>query len=210
MARKRARGGGRKPRGGSHGLTDRLNLRVRPSLRMQLEKYATTNAVSLAQEVIRRLDESVKIERDPPRAPHIAALITAVETLATMIERGTGTDWHKDPWTGEALRAGLQLLLDHFAPRLTGSEPVPEGVKRATVRDPVVADHQTPEGFGQLQAFMLISMIEITRAPEGLRNQWPPTTRRATTSNPHRPQQPATYPDQLIALWEILRDLGRE
>jgi hypothetical protein len=157
---------------------------------MQLEKYAGTNSLSLAQEVIRRLEESVKIERDPPRAPHIAGLTAAVEMLATMIERGIGTAWHKDPWTGEALRAGLQLLLDHFAPRLTGSEPVPEGVKKAAVHDP---HHQTPEGFGQLQAGMLISMIEMTRPPQEARDYWPPRT----------------YPDPWIALWEIMRDLER-
>jgi hypothetical protein len=160
---------------------------------MQLEKYAATNSLSLAQEVIRRLEDSVKIERDPPRAPHIAGLMAAVETLAAMIERGTGTAWHKDPWTGEALRAGLQLLLDHFARHVTGSEPVPDGVKRATVRDPhdVAVHHQTPEGFGQLQAGMLISMIEMTRPPQEARDYWPPRT----------------YPDPWIALWEIMRDL---
>jgi hypothetical protein len=160
-----------------------------------LEKCAATNNLSLAQEVIRRLEESVKIERDPPRAPHIAGLTAAVKTLATMIERGTGTAWHKDPWTGEALRAGLQLLLDHFAPCLTGGEPVPEGVKRATVHDPpdVAAHHQTPGGFGPLQAGMLISMIEMTRPPQEARDDWPP----------------GTYPDPWIALWEIMRDLER-
>jgi hypothetical protein len=160
-----------------------------------LEKYAATNSLSLAQEVIRRLDESVKYERDPPPVPHITGLTAAVKMLATMIERGTGTAWHKDPWTGEALRAGLQLLLDHFAPRLTGSEPVPPGVKRATVRDPhdVAAHHQTPEGFGQLKAGMLISMIEMTRPTQEARDKWPPRT----------------YPDLWIALWEIMRDLER-
>jgi hypothetical protein len=162
---------------------------------MQLEKYAETNSLSLAQEVIRRLEESVKIERDPPTAPHIRGLTAAVETLATMIERGTGTAWHKDPWTGEALRAGLQLLLDHFTPHLTSSGPVPEGVKRATVRDPhdVAAHHQTPEGFGQLQAGMLISMIEMTRPPKEASDYWPPRT----------------YPDPWIALWEIMHALER-
>src|SRR5277367_3899818 len=128
MARKRAPGAGRKPRGEYPGKTETLTTRIRPETRKGLERAAAKHDRSLSQEVEYGLRFYLSgLKRD--RGRHIRALGEIVELLAQRIESKTGSKteklhWNEDVFTGEALRRGIDVLVSHFAPRGTPVTPI--------------------------------------------------------------------------------------
>lgn len=188
MARKRAPGAGRKPRGEFRGNTRQLTFRVRPELRSALEGLAKRNNRSLAQEIQRGLNDWVRRYDEP--ALHIAALSHAVNLLGGIVENATGKRWIEDPFTGEALRHAVNTLVLHFAPMTDGAANIPPVVQHAANRMPEPGRDQylTPSGLGQMQAFSVITQIENAPSEE----KAPPGFSR---------------PDEW-GFWQILRDLG--
>jgi hypothetical protein len=182
MVRKRAPGGGRKPAGPFRGKNANLTTRIKSETRGALEAAARKSGLSLSQEAERRLDESFRRDvGDRPR--HIAALAPLITLVAQRIESETGKDWHRDAFTREALRKGVDVLLSHFG--APGRATVPPKVVAAAAKlpGPVSQTYKTAEGLGLLQAGVVIFTIESSDTPETGR--------------------PETYRN-----WQLLRDLG--
>src|SRR4051812_3431455 len=101
MARKRAAGGGRKPMGPYSGKSATLTTRITPATRLALEREAKKKGHSLSQEIERRLEESLRRNRETP--VHIQALAHAMTSLVDQIEFYTKHRWIDDVYTGKAL-----------------------------------------------------------------------------------------------------------
>jgi hypothetical protein len=184
-SQKRAPGAGRKPQGEFRGNSAVLTVRLRPELRRALEQLARRRRHSLSQEMQSALKSWVG--RNPK--PHIGRLAHAVTLLVEGIEQITGRRWIKDPFTGAAVRHGIERLTFHFAPFPDGPSAVPVNVEKSAAKMPPQAGerHRTPAGFGEDQASLLVAMIENAAAsdkPAGLQ-----------------------FLDER-GLWQILRDLG--
>ena len=161
MAKKRAPGGGRKPRGEFSLKTSTITTRITPGTRAALERATEKTGRSLSQEIEHRLDCSIRRDYEHNRDRHIRALAEAIAILTHRVERATQKRWIDDPFTGEALRQGIEFLVFHFA--APGTPEVPASVKGAATRVPLQARDQsmTPAGVGRTEAGGLISWIEM-------------------------------------------------
>jgi hypothetical protein len=93
MARKRAPGAGRKPRGEFKGKSATLTTRITPETRAAMESAAQKSGRSLSQEVERRLIDSVRNERN--RRSDVRALNEAIAIVAEKVEIATGKQWNR-------------------------------------------------------------------------------------------------------------------
>jgi hypothetical protein len=183
MARKRAPGAGRKPRGEFKGKSATLTTRIMPETRAAMQRAAQKSGRSLSQEVERRLNDSVLNDRN--RRSDVRALVEAIAIVSEKVEIATGKNWLQDAFTGEALRHGIEVLVRHFAPH----GPRPPNVEEAEGR--VLAEarerDRSPSRVGEIEAFKVITMIEHFGG-------W--DTQRVVMS------------DELYRYLRILRDLG--
>src|SRR5262245_54626156 len=132
--RKRAPGGGRKPKGPLKGKTATITTRITPETRVALEGAAAASDRSLSQEIEIRLRHSVG--PDEKRAKHIKAAEELIRLAAEETERLTGVSWLTDWFTAEALRHAIDHLLGRFAPAADGERTVPARVEKlASVMD---------------------------------------------------------------------------
>ena len=131
MAKKRAPGAGRKPRGEFQGKSAVLTTRITPETRAALERAAAKGKNrSLSQVAEKALSVYLSmLEASPERGDHINALGEAVKLVAQYIERATGQRWNDDAFSGEAVRQGCGTLIAHFAPR--GMPVTPRLIKEA-------------------------------------------------------------------------------
>ena len=120
MARKRAPGGGRKPRGPSAArpLTMRIDDDLRGELAAAVSKRAKRKSGwNLSQEILLRLRWSLDKEREDRRSPAIAAICFLI---ADMAARELYTDrwqsWHRDPFAFAAFKSAVVDLLNDLAP----------------------------------------------------------------------------------------------
>src|SRR5262249_14321658 len=111
MAKKRAPGAGRKPRGPFKGKSATLTTRITPETRAALERAAQKSGRSLSQEVEHRLDGSIRREREHARNRHVRALAEAVALVTERVEGATEKRWLDDTFTGDALRYGIEFLV---------------------------------------------------------------------------------------------------
>jgi TraY domain len=119
MARKRAPGGGRKPRG--VGPAVHFNTRIAPDVRRRLERDARRNGRSLSHEIEVRLTDSI---REAPAADvqtrALCYLISQVAEIGRVVglERSSGSEfnWRTNRFDFEAFRAAIAHLLDRLAP----------------------------------------------------------------------------------------------
>src|SRR5262249_47576826 len=109
MARKRAPGGGRKPRGA--GPAVQFNTRISPEVRRQLELVAKRNGRSLSREIEVRLRQSLAFEKEWEGIhKHHHALARLVSIAARDVEgfiRPPDKSWRDDVFAARALRAAL-------------------------------------------------------------------------------------------------------
>jgi hypothetical protein len=145
MAKKRAPGAGRKPRGEFKGKSATLTTRITPETRAAMDRAAQKSGLSLSQEVERRLNDSVRNERN--RRSDVRALAEAIAIVAEKVEIATGKHWLQDASTGEELRRGIDVLVRHFAPH--GARVIPPNVEEAA-----------PIGIGESEALKVITIIE--------------------------------------------------
>jgi hypothetical protein len=188
MARKRAPGAGRKPRGPFKGKTATLTTRIMWETRTALELAAQESRLSLSQEAERRLRVSLLSEHN--RTPDVLALAEAIAQVAEKVQEGTGKEWREDAFTGEALRQGIDFLVRHFAAH--GAPVTPRRVEEAAAKLPPEAREsaRSPTGVGQNEAGKVITLIEHFRG-------WPKDQlQRALKSN------------ELYRYLQLLRDLG--
>jgi len=161
MTRKRAPGGGRKPRGEFKGKTATLATRVTPKTRADLERAAQKSGRSLSQEVEHRLDGSIRRDREHDRKRHVRALAEAVALVTERVEGATEKRWLDDTFTGDALRHAIEFLVFHFAPH--GALEVPAKVKAAAAKVPPASRERslTPIQVGELEACGVIGWITM-------------------------------------------------
>jgi hypothetical protein len=162
--RKRAPGGGRKPKGEFAGKKAAFTTRITADTRAELERGADKKGASLSQHI----EFLLKTAMHRPTAEQLRhqALGRAVESLAANIERKTGENWRHDPFTAQALLHAIDALLVRFAPVVsnspTDSPTVPKLVEDAAVKmpDELAAGWRTPAGLGHISALAMIAEIE--------------------------------------------------
>jgi hypothetical protein len=187
LAKKRALGAGRKPRGEFKGKSATLTTRITPETRAAMERAAQKSRRSLSQEVERRLDDSVRNERN--RRSDVRALAEAIAIVTEKVELATGKQWLQDAFTGDALRGGIEVLVRHFAPH--GARVIPPNVKEAAARmlPEATERDRSPTRVGEIEALKVITMIEHFGG-------W------------DKNQLPRVMSDELYRYLQILRDLG--
>ena len=158
MARKRAPGAGRPPRGEYRGKSATITTRIKPDTRLALEDAARANRRSLSQEIERRLRESLS-ER---QAGHIRAIGGLAKIATERIEEVTGKDWLSDPFTAEAVRHTVDTVLAHFAPPRQASPTVPDRLERVAAAMPseMAEAYRRPIALGLMQAIGITAWIE--------------------------------------------------
>jgi len=123
MKRKRAPGGGRKPKVGFS--TSSLTIRIPDDLRKQLESEATTTHDSIAQRLLWHLRQSMSRQRDKDRDPAMRGLCFLIAQLAHHITGPHLTDgkrelslydWRSDPFFYRAFKLAVGQLLDALEP----------------------------------------------------------------------------------------------
>jgi hypothetical protein len=180
MAKRRAPGGGRKPKGPISGNTGYLQARITNELREKLEQAADKNGHSLAQEAQIRLKESFDLPAEIQREwgpPEVKALAQLVSRLVRTVQVEVGGNpfknsgdlaWHRNPFTHAAVCTAINTLLAHYKPEGPIETP-PEVKKRATYVPAEQADMvTTPENVGLSCALGLVQSIAIMQLPEGM------------------------------------------
>jgi hypothetical protein len=166
MAKKRAPGGGRKPRG--QGPAQHFNTRIAPEVRHRLVQAAKRNDQTLSSEIERRLRESLEVE-ERWGGDHHYALARLVTNAAQRIERSAGKRWLDDAFVAQALRAVVLIILNRLMP--DAPLQTPESVKKSTANFAAhlppeqAAFHNTPEGFGSAIAGSILYELETYEAP---------------------------------------------
>jgi len=188
VARKRAPGGGRKPKGPYRGKSVTITTRVTPDTRVALERAGAKKGHSLSQEIEIRLRQSLLRRANAP--VHVGALLYGMSLLVDEIERDTGKRFIDDAFTGEAVRSALESLIYHFAQRPTGPFQVPADVDRmaSKMQSSLQAPLRDPSMFGQTKAGLYITLIENARSPDEIAGR-------------------VLRPDRW-GFWQILSDLG--
>ncbi len=164
--RKRARGGGRKPKGPIAGNDSWLQARIPGDLRSKLDEAAAANGRSLSQEANFRLKRSfsllAKLEKawGPPEAQALAYLVSRlvrsihVEVGGSPFVNAGALGWRNNPFTHAALQAAISTLLDRLKP--DGPIEAPAGL---------MGGLNTPEAIGNAHAIGLLSAVMTTAPP---------------------------------------------
>jgi TraY domain len=171
--RKRAKGGGRKPKGPIEGNSGWLQARITEELRARLEQAAAQNGRSLSQEAQLRLQKSfsasAKLEKawGPPDAKALAYLVSRIvrgvqnSVGANPFHEAGDLAWHRNPFTHAAVSAAITMLLAHYKPEGPIETPPPV-MKRAEWVPPEQAETiVTPESVGQSNAMGLIDQLAM-------------------------------------------------
>ena len=194
MARKRAAGAGRKPKGEFAGKSATITTRIQPRTRAVLQAAAGASGRSLSQEVEFRLRASLqRTTKAQRRNRALAFLITvAVES----IEEQTGRSWLDDPFTSGAVQHAIGHIALHFGAPIEGDVAIPPPITEASAKMPpdFARDFCTPEGFGGLKAYRLIAEVQQAARPPRAPNEW---------------DIPIFFtPQPIVALADAGRDLG--
>jgi hypothetical protein len=114
MRRKRAPGGGRKPRGEFSNKRAQLATRVTIETRKALDAAARKSGFSLSQEIEHRLRDSLmgtdKADRDPATAALSHLITRSAETISVISKR----PWNGNRWCIDALKFAVIKLLDQI------------------------------------------------------------------------------------------------
>jgi len=171
--RKRAPGGGRKPKPMAEKKTDRVTIRIDAETKAALlEKLALARTknqkVSMSSVAERQLKNAMFKPEGMPD-PHNRALGVCIIHLAEGIERETGRRWRKDPFTAIAVIYALRAFLDYFAAHQEGDRlDIPERVAESAARvtsESAAEFYRRPEVVGQAKVQALISDIKYRPRP---------------------------------------------
>ncbi|MGR9204121.1 hypothetical protein ACU8OG_09290 [Rhizobium leguminosarum] len=177
MTEKRGPGAGRKPKGEFSGKSAAFSTRITPELRAALEKESKETGKSLSQIVERRLRDSFDHPERWKRAlgaEHVRALAYAVAKIVTDLEIRTGRHWHKDAFTGSALKAALNIAIHYFGS--WGEVCVPDRLEEQAARMQAAspgADFgkfmKDPADYGAHRANEFVTGIELLERPNNIR-----------------------------------------
>lgn len=115
VKRKRAPGGGRKPKGEFAGLASPLSIRMPAEMRAQLEAAARRSGRSLSQELLTRLDGSMNKDRNKAVDPAMRALCFLMSSLAYLVHWNM-PNWRSDKFLFRAIKIAIGNLLDALEP----------------------------------------------------------------------------------------------
>lgn len=167
--RKRAPGGGRKPRGDFSGLTAPLSIRMPTEMRDQLRSAARARGRSVSQELLRRVQDSLHHDRDRARDPAMRALCFLIAQLACEVSgfvREDGTplyDWHSVPFFFRAFKLAVGHLLDAIESgaeiRPPTMETVVDGEQADALNDVLFGSYQSPEARAKVAAETVLRLL---------------------------------------------------
>lgn len=185
MARKRAPGGGRKPKGPAR-MRSQLTVRMPDDIRGELASAVAAKRKrlpnwTLTDELVGRLRASFIRERERERDPPLRAWCFLISEVASFIHYET-PNWHKNPFWYRAFKFGLIGLLDALEPQ--------GEVRRPKDLDPST-DEETPEAQAEMAVNIVLHLLRGGRS----REEYAAAARQAQLENP----------DQLAAA--ILDDL---
>jgi hypothetical protein len=116
MSRKRAPGGGRKPKG-TVPMRSQVGVRMPDDMRAQLEAAARKRGHSLSDELLARLRASFARDDEQQRDPLARALNSLIFRIARDVRMFTRSkEWTRNPFAFRAFKLGVAKLLDAFDP----------------------------------------------------------------------------------------------
>ncbi len=122
--KKRAKGGGAKPKGDIHGKSATLSTRITPETRQALEREARAShrQSSISQVAERLIMAGLREKRAKDRDDPVRALCYVVAELADLVCNLKGEDgkpvldWRTDPFTFQTYKLAIQGFMDEIAP----------------------------------------------------------------------------------------------
>jgi hypothetical protein len=122
MAKKRAPGGGRKPKGEFSQLAATLSIRMPADMRAKLGASAARRRNGkgwvLTQEILYRLQHSFDRERDEQRDPASRALCYLLaQVIATVAANVRPREWRSDPFAFRTMKLAFGQILDALEPK---------------------------------------------------------------------------------------------
>jgi len=159
MARQRAPGGGRKPKGTTP-MRSQLTVRIPDELRAELEASAKRRGRNLSDELIGRLVASFSRERELKLDPTTRHLNFLFSKLAWEAHRGFRGKWHQNPFMFRAFKLAVAKLLDALEPSGEIKSPFEE-----------LFPYKTPEKLAQAAVDLTLSSLFFSSAP--LPEHWP-------------------------------------
>jgi hypothetical protein len=171
MARKRAPGAGRPPRGEFNNKSETFTTRITPETRRALQASARKHRRSLSQEAEVGLREYLK---KPAGARHNRVLASLISNVAERIEAETGKSWRTDVFTGMALHDCIEAIILYLTPEAEKNPAIPPAVeKQAGKMPPGFAErYRSPGGLGYMRAHSLITEIENRPRPGKKNDEW--------------------------------------
>lgn len=172
--RKRAAGGGRKPKGPIRGNAGWLQARITDDLRASLEEAAKANGRSLSQEAQLRLQQSFDLPAKVQRywgPPEVRALARLVSRTTRSVQNSVSPNpfeagdfaWHRNAFTHAAVEAAVSTVLARFRP--AGPAEMPEEAKRLWGGPNQAETVVTPESVGRSIALGVLSQLKTHREP---------------------------------------------
>jgi hypothetical protein len=161
--RKRAPGAGRPPGelGAKHAT---MTFRLPPNMRVALAAAAKRKDRTLSEEIVIRLNTSLKRDRREDTRPlHIKALSEVVARIALALEQRTKLPWIEDRYTQERLSKAIGFFLYTYS---RGKAVVPSAVTaEAEARVPVEAREHYVAQLGESVAGGIISLLKFPPEP---------------------------------------------
>jgi hypothetical protein len=158
IKRKRAPGGGRKPKGDFAGKAAWLSTRITPELRKNLDRAAKESGRSLSQEIERRLRDSFGIQRE--RNPFLRALFFSFALMARQMP--FSRELRSDPFTFHAFKFAVIAFLERLAP--PGQIVSPESAEIVWPTD-MHGLVRSPDVLGNSLAGMVWHQLETVEPP---------------------------------------------
>jgi Arc-like DNA binding domain len=171
MGKRRAPGGGRKPKGEFSGVTSPLSIRMPEEMRRQLEAAAHARGRSVSQETLRRIQETFRSDRERARDPAMQALCFLIAQLAGGVAGLTDPqgrpafDWRSDRFFFRAFKLAVAKVLDALEPSgeirpptvmLDNFDKDEQGLR---LLEMVRATYETPEARADSAARTLMSSL---------------------------------------------------
>jgi hypothetical protein len=185
--RKRAPGGGRKPKGEFSNLSANITIRMPSEMREQLNRAAAKSSRSLAQEMLWRLRLSFQREREKDRSPAVRAICFLIGEIARSVmtpennffhspvlstdSEIAADDWRSDPFFYKAFRIAVGAVLQELTP--PGEIVPPQTIKNDPndnrYDDRYFNSWQTPEARAKYAADWTINTL---RHASDTSNEW--------------------------------------
>jgi hypothetical protein len=164
MARKRAPGGGRKPKGAT-AMRSQLTVRMPDDMRAELEAAARRRDHTISDELLWRLRASFARDYEERRDPAILALTFLIARLAEYIHLRLPfpMKWHENPFMFQAFKLGITKVLDAFAPSGEIESPYKDNPEASAGRrqnlQRLADTRRTPEDAAQAAADRVLELL---------------------------------------------------